>query len=605
MNDTEPADPLAGALKAARRHFWAAGLFSGLVNILYLAPSIFMLQVYDRVVPTRGGVTLLFLIAVLMGALAVFAVLDLVRMRLLLRASVRLEKLAAPAILHRVLGASGASPAERVGAIRNFDTIRGTLTGPAIVALFDAPWAPVYIIVCFLLHPWIGVMALVATLLLTAIAFAGERATRGSVAEAGEWSGALSRSQDYSVASAELARVLGMRDALVRRHLVERARVVQRQGEVAETSGSYLAATKFLRLLFQSLALALGAWLAIRQSISAGAIFAASLLIGRALQPVEQILGAWKNVLGAQAAYKALSAFLARSGAAERKTELPAPEGRIEVRGLTVNAPGSGSGDGANRPILKDISFSVAPGEVVALVGPSGAGKSTLLRAMVGAIEADAGEVRLDGARLADWDREALGRQIGYMPQTPTLFPATVHANISRFAGAYTGDMEALDAAVIDAAKRAGAHEVILRLSNGYDTMLAMRESGGLSAGQRQLVALSRALFGQPRLLFLDEPNAHLDMNGEAMLMETLRQARSRGITVVVSTHRTGLLQAADRILLLRDGEVQFFKTRDEALRPQGAPGMGAPGVGGPTGPAMRAVEPGTGAPAQAGGNGA
>jgi ATP-binding cassette subfamily C protein len=601
MTDDDPANPLAGALKAARRHLWAAGLFSGLVNILYLAPSLFMLQVYDRVVPTRGGATLLMLIAVLVGALAVFAVLDLVRMRLLLRASVRLEKLAAPAILHRILGASGTSPAERVGALRNFDTLRGTLTGPAIVALFDAPWAPIYILVCFLLHPWIGAMALVAIVLLTAIAFAGERATRRGIAEAGEWSGALGRSQDYSVAAAEVTRVMGMRAALVRRHLVERARVVQRQGDVAATSGSYLAATKFLRLLFQSLALALGAWLAIQQSISAGAIFAASLLIGRALQPVEQILGSWKNVLGAQTAYKALSGFLSRNDAASQRTALPALEGRIEVCGLTVNAPGS------NRAILKNISFSVAPGEVVALVGPSGAGKSTLLRAMVGAIEPDAGEIRLDGARLDDWDREALGRQIGYMPQTPTLFPASVHANISRFAGAFIDDTAALDAAVIEAAKRAGAHEVILGLANGYDTMLAMRESGGLSAGQRQLVALSRSLFGRPRLLFLDEPNAHLDMNGEAMLMEMLKQARANRISVVVSTHRTGLLQAADRILLLRDGEVQFFNSRDEALRPQSGPdgvGPGAPGSGG-GGRVTRAGMPVADGPVRAGGNGA
>jgi ATP-binding cassette subfamily C protein len=566
MLDHDPAGPLAGALKAARHHFWAAGLFSGLVNLLYLAPSLFMLQVYDRVVPTRGTTTLMLLIVMLAVALAVFATLDMVRMRLLLRASVRLEKLAAPAILNRVLGAGGATPAERTSALRNFDTLRGTLTGPAIVALFDAPWAPIYIIVCFLLHPWIGVMALVATMLLAAIAFASERATRRGVATAAERTGAVVRAQDYSVASAELIRVLGMRDALVRRHLIERADLVRGQGQVAATSGGYLAATKFLRLLFQSLALALGAWLAIRQSISGGAIFAASLLIGRALQPVEQILGAWKNVLGAQSAYKGLAGFLARSAATTEHVALPAPAGRIEVCGLTVQAPGS------DRAILKDVSFSVSPGEVIALVGPSGAGKSTLLRAMVGAIEGDSGEVRLDGARLSDWDGEALGRQIGYMPQTPTLFPASVHANISRFAGAFADDTAALDAQVIDAAKRAGAHEVILRLANGYGTMLAMRESGGLSAGQRQLVALSRALFGQPRLLFLDEPNAHLDMQGEATLMETLKQARARGVTVIVSTHRTGLLQAADRILLLRDGEVQFFKTRDEAMSPQPGP---------------------------------
>jgi ATP-binding cassette subfamily C protein len=573
-------DPLGAALRATRRHFWAAGLFSGLVNVLYLAPSLFMLQVYDRVVPTRGGATLVMLIVVLIAALAAFAILDLVRMRLLLRASVRLEKRAASAILHRVLGANGAGTAERAGALRHFDTLRGTLTGPAIVALFDAPWAPLYIMVCFMLHFWIGALALAAMLLLIAVTALGERATRRGLAEAADWTGALARSQDYSVSAAEVGRVLGMREALVRRHLIERARVVLRQGDVAATSGGFLAMTKFLRLLFQSLALALGAWLAIRQSISAGAIFAASLLIGRALQPVEQILGAWKGLLGAKTAYRGLNAFLARGDSMQPRTALPVPRGRIEIKGLTVRVPGS------DRTILKDIGFTVQPGEVLALVGPSGAGKSTLLRAMVGAIVPDAGEVRIDGASLDDWDREALGRHMGYVPQTPTLFPASVHANIARFGAGFAGDPAGLDAAVVDAATRAGAHDVILRMAGGYDTMLSVREDGGLSAGQRQLVALSRALFGRPRLLFLDEPNAHLDISGEATLMAALEQARADGVTVVVSTHRTGLLQIADRILLLRDGELQFVKARDDALRPQAAGGTG--GTPGRTAPDAR-----------------
>lgn len=566
MESDDRGSPLAAALRAARGHFWSAALFSGLVNILYLAPSLFMLQVYDRVVPTRGGATLVLLIVALIVALGVFAILDLVRMRLLLRASMRLEKQAAPAILRRVLGAHRATAAQRTVALRQFDTVRGTLTGPAIIALFDAPWAPLYILVCFLLHAWIGALAVAAMVLLILVTFLGERATQHGLTQAGEWTGALGRSQDYSVAAAEVGCALGMREAMVRRHLIERARVVDRQGDVAATSSGFLAVTKFLRLLFQSLALALGAWLAIRQSISAGAIFAASLLIGRALQPVEQILGAWRSVLGARAAYRGLSAFLAEDDMAVTRTALPAPQGRIEVSGLTVRVPGS------DRTILKEVSFSVRPGEVIALVGPSGAGKSTLLRALVGAIVPDAGEVRIDGARIADWDRETLGRHTGYMPQTPTLFPATVHANISRFQGAFAEGFAALDAAVIDAAQRAGAHEAILHLPQGYDTLLSIREDGGLSAGQRQLVALSRALFGKPRLLFLDEPNAHLDMSGEAMLLEMLSQARAQGVTVVVSTHRTGLLQAADRIMLLRDGEVQFIRNRDEALRPQQPP---------------------------------
>ena len=289
-------NPLRSALKACKRHFVFAGMFSGLINILYLAPSIYMLQVYDRVVPTRGVSTLVVLSVILAVSLIVFAVLDAVRMRLLLRASNRLEKMAATNILHRILGAGGATPGQRAQAMRDFDTLRGTLTGPAIVAIFDAPWAPIYIFISWLIHPLIGLLALLSSLILIALAVASDLSTRKQLAEAGQRTTASYRSQDYSIQASEVARALGMRNALVTRHLVERADLARRQGAIAGTSGVFLAATKFLRLLFQSLALGLGAYLAIKQEISAGAIFAASLILGRALQPVEQILNAMRNV---------------------------------------------------------------------------------------------------------------------------------------------------------------------------------------------------------------------------------------------------------------------------------------------------------------------
>ena len=580
-------NPLRAALRASKRHFMFAGIFSGLINVLYLAPSIYMLQVYDRVVPTRGVSTLVVLSIILAVSLVVFAVLDAVRMRLLLRASNRLEKMAAANILHRILGAGGATPGQRAQAMRDFDTLRGTLTGPAIVAIFDAPWAPIYILISWLIHPLIGVLALVSSLILIALAVASDLSTRKQLAEAGQRTTASYRSQDYSIQASEVARALGMRNALVTRHLVERADLARRQGAIAGTSGAFLAATKFLRLLLQSLALGLGAYLAIKQEISAGAIFAASLILGRALQPVEQILNAMRNVLSAQNAYKGLNEFCRLPDVTVERTSLPKPVGRIEVDGLTVRAPGS------DRVLLDDLSFTIEPGQIVALVGPSGAGKSTLLRALAGAIEPDAGEVRVDGARLADWNREELGRQLGYMPQTPTLFPTTVHANISRFRGFIEDGGEELDREVIAAARMAGAHELILQFQQGYDTQLVMREGGGLSAGQRQVVALARALFGSPQILFLDEPNAHLDMAGEARLMATLGELRARGATVVVSTHRTGLLQAVDKVMLLRDGAIQVYDDRAKVIRP--AP----PVVDGPVGkneggsPAPRSIEPG------------
>jgi len=545
--------PVDAALRDARRHFLFAALFSGLVNLLYLVPSIFMLQVYDRVVPTRGGTTLVFLIVILAIALAALSIIDLSRMRLLLRASVRLEKRAAPQVLQRILAATAASPTMRTAAIRDLDTLRGVLTGPAILALFDLPWAPIYIGVCFLLHPWIGGFALFAAILLVGIALAGERATGRAAMETQSRATAQSRIADYTVQSAETARALGMREALVRLQLTARADVVARQGRLAQTSGTFLAVTKFLRQLFQSLALALGAWLAIHQSISMGSIFAASLLVGRALAPVEQILGSWKNVLAARAAYGGLRAFLALPDDAAPRTALPRPRGQLVATGVTVLAPGT------DRVLLDAVDLSVSPGEIVALIGPSGAGKSTLLRVLAGALAHDRGEVRIDGTSLADWDREALGLHMGYMPQTPTLFPATVTANIARFVFARAGDVPdaaALDAMVVDAATRAGAHEAIQRFANGYDTMLTVREAGGLSAGQRQLVAFARALFGRPALLVLDEPNAHLDLNGQAALMRVLAALRAEGAAIVVSTHRPELLQIADRVMIVRDGRL-------------------------------------------------
>ncbi len=574
---------LAGAVRACRPHLLFAGVFSGLVNILYLVPSIFMLQVYDRVVPTRGGATLLLLTLILVLSLIVFAILDAVRMRLLLKAGLRLERQAAPGILLRILGTDTATTGQRAQAMRDFDTVRGTLTGPTILALFDAPWAPIYILIAFLLHFWIGMLALVSALLLGGIAIVSDRMTATATRDTNARAVLANREQDVSIQSSEVARVLGMRNALITRHLLERAELVRRQSALAGTSGRFLAVTKFLRLLLQSLALALGALLAIRQDISGGAIFAASLLLGRALQPVEQILGAMKPLAAARNAYRDLDAFCRLPGPSLTATTLPAPIGRIAVSGVTVFAPGT------ERALLSDVSFTIEPGQIVALVGPSGAGKSTLLRVLAGALVPDKGEVRIDGASLSDWNREQLGRHIGYMPQTASLFPTTVHTNISRFQSVLQGESADLDAAVVAAAQAAGVHETILGLSNGYATMLSMSEGGGVSAGQGQSIALARALFGTPTILFLDEPNAHLDSEGETRLIATLAAMRARGATVVVSTHRTGLLQGVDKVMVLRGGTIQLFDDRAKVVRPAGpapAPSQAPPPQPAPPQPA-------------------
>ena len=563
---------IRGAVRACRPHFLYAAGFSGLINLLYLAPSIYMLQVYDRVVATRGEATLLALTLVLAFALMCSAVLDAVRMRLLQRASIRLERIAADQVLDRVLGRKGQGTASRSQAMRDFDVLRQTLTGPAIIALFDAPWAPIYIIVCFLLHPLIGAFALVSALVLIGIAWRSEQATAEPVREASENASKAYFAQDFSIRAAEVVRALGMRRAVVARHMGERFGSVALQGEASRVSGNYLAATKFLRMFIQSLALGAGALLAIEGRISAGAIFAASLLISRALQPIEQILTALRNTLTARAAYLNLTALCSEEHPTPPRTVLPAPKGLLSVEKLSVLAPGGGA------VILREISFAAQPGELIALVGPSGSGKSTLLRALSGGLSPDGGSIRLDGASYADWEPDRLARHIGYAPQDPALFPGSVHNNIARFQNHVGRGGEDLDGAVVKAAQAAGAHEMILRLPQGYDTMIGLG-GVGLSAGQMQRLAIARALFDDPVLLLLDEPNAHLDGDTDALLMRTLTELKAQGATLIVSAHRTGILQVADKILVLQDGRIHAFGAKDEVLRPRGAQfvSVGAP----------------------------
>jgi ATP-binding cassette subfamily C protein len=555
---------IRGALRACRPHFLYAAVFSGFVNLLYLAPSIYMLQVYDRVVATRGAATLLALTLVLAFALLCSAVLDAVRMRLLQRASIRLERIAAHQVLDRVLGRKGQGTASRSQAMRDFDMLRQTLTGPAVIALFDAPWAPIYILVCFLLHPLIGVLALVSALLLIGIAWRSERATAEPVRQASENASKAYFAQDFSIRAAEVVRALGMRRAVVERHMGQRFGSVALQGEAARVSGTYLATTKFLRMFIQSLALGAGALLAIEGKISAGAIFAASLLISRALQPIEQILTALRNTLTARSAYLNLAALCDEEHPAPPRTVLPAPKGMLSAEKLSVLDPSRGV------PILLDISFTAQPGELIALVGPSGAGKSTLLRALSGGLTPDAGSIRLDGASYADWEPDRLARHIGYAPQEPTLFPGSVHNNIARFQNHVGRGGEELDEAVVRAAQAAGAHEMILRLPEGYDTVLGPG-GAGLSAGQMQRLAIARALFDNPVIMLLDEPNAHLDGDADALLIRTLMALKAQGATLIVSAHRTGILQVADKILVVQEGRIQAFGTKDEVLRPREA----------------------------------
>jgi ATP-binding cassette subfamily C protein len=572
-----PRGPMRAALDTCRRHIVAAAGFSALVNLLYIVPTLYMLQVYDRVVPTAGLQTLFFLTLVLVFGLACLALLDRIRTRLLVRAGVVLDAAVAPVLLDATLGRPGSSVARR--ALREFDSLRATLTGPAMLALFDAPWSPIYILVCFLVHPWIGLLALAGGLLLPVIAWRAERATRADIDRAQEVASQAYATQDAALANADSIKALGMRRAMVARQLRQRIGMLVLQSEAGLRAGNYLTTTKFARLALQSLALGLGALLAIDNKISAGAIFAASFLIARSLAPVELLIGSWKAIAQARSGYADLDRLLAGVPLATAITRLPPPRGGLTLEGVTV------LNQARDAAILNAVSFTVAPGEVVAIVGPSGSGKSTLVRAIVGAQPLDRGSVRLDDADLGDWDPERLARHIGYLPQDAALFEGTVKENICRFATETDVDAEAVDAQAVAAAERVGAQRLILRLPNGFDYRLDLG-GRGLSAGQAQRIALARAVYGDPALYVLDEPNAHLDAEGDAALNAAITQLKAAGSTILVVSHKLGVLPVVDRMLVLRDGRVDLYGARDEVLAQIAPPNI------------RRMVPPAPGAPA-------
>jgi PrtD family type I secretion system ABC transporter len=565
----DPADPIGRAVAACKRHFVHAALFSAFLNLLYLAPTLYMLQVYDRVVPTRGAATLVMLTAILAGAVITLATLDLIRTRLLVRASARLDRDLAGPILDALLRVPGRARTATV--LREFDTFRQTMTGVGVLALFDLPWAPIYILVCFLLHPAIAGLAVVGATLLCGLSWLNERRTADPVKTANHSAQLSYAGIDATLAASGVVGALGMRQAMVRRHLRDRRASAALTQDATFTSAGYTSAIKAFRLLLQSLALGLGALLAIEGKISLGSLFAASLLVSRALQPIELVNGAWKNIIQSQAAYKALAELFRARGIPRRPTQLPDPAGAIAVEGVSLASP---AGD---RAILTNIRFDLAAGESLGIIGPSGAGKSTLVKAIAGILPGVQGVVRLDGAALEDWPEEQLGRAIGYVPQEPTLFRGTIKENIARFQTELLPP-GVLDQEVIRAAKLCGAHDFILRLPDAYETELGWGGSG-LSIGQAQRIALARALFGSPPLLILDEPNASLDADGEAQLAAALDELRANKVTIIIVAHRVGILQSVDKLLLLRDGRIELFGARTAVLaRLSGKPAAGPDG---------------------------
>jgi len=538
-------------IRRYRRHFLHAAVFSLASNVLVLVPSLYMLQVFDRVLVSRVEETLLLLTLITVVALAVYGGLDVVRGRLLAGAARALEREHSPAVLlAQVRAAVGPGRPVPGPVLRDIATVRAFLTGPGIVAAFDCPWLVVFIACIFAFHSLLGAIAATGALVLLGLAVVNEWLTRAALREVQDEVRVMNRRADMSLRNAEVIAALGIAGTVVDRWRQSDQRTAQVRRRAEQLALRFSAAGKVLRQLLQVAMLGTGAWLVIRMHATPGLMIAGTILVGRALAPVELLISGWRGLVEARDALRRLEDILAPAAPVPFATPLPAPEGHLEVDRITLRANPRAD------PILKQVSFAIAAGESAAIVGPSGCGKTSLARVVMGIWPAQSGVVRLDGADVSQWPRDALGPHLGYVPQDVELFDGTVSENIARMG---LPDPEA----VLAAARRADAHDLILRLPQGYDTPIG---DGGalLSAGQRQRIALARALYGQPRLVVLDEPNANLDSDGEEALLNVLRGLARDKVTVLAISHRPNLLAVVDRVLVMRDGAVDAFLPREE-----------------------------------------
>lgn len=564
--------PLDRALARSRRAFLGVGLFSGVINVLALSGSLYMLQIYDRVIPSRSLPTLIGLSVLLVGLYAVYGTLDFFRTRIMSRVGLQFDRLLRDAVYSAVvqLPLKTGSRGEGVQPVRDLDGIRTFLAGPGPTALFDVPWMPVYLLLVFLLHPWLGITATIGGGLLLAFTILTELWSRAPARAAAE-SGAL-RAQftETSRRNAEAIRALGMeaRTAAVWTGL--NANFLRDQTRVANVSSGFGAITKVLRLLLQSAVLGVGAWLVILGEATAGVMIAASIATARALAPIEVAISNWRGFLTARQSLARLASLLNAIGpSTDQRMQLPRPAKSLALQNISVGAPGDA------KPIVQNVTFTLEAGAGLGLIGPSGSGKSTLARAIVGAWAPlpQRGSVRLDGAPLEQYAAEALGRDVGYLSQEPELIDGTIAQNIARF------DPDARSEDVIAAAQLAGVHDMILNLADGYDTRVG-GSGAPLSGGQRQRVALARALYRDPFLVVLDEPNSNLDLPGDLALADAIKSVRLRGGIVIVVAHRPTALAGLDQVLVMAGGQVQALGPKDEILRRvMPAPGSPQPAV--------------------------
>lgn len=541
------------AVRAHRSALIGVAIFSGVINLLYLTPAIYMLQVYDRVLASRSEFTLVVLTALVVGLFALMAFLENFRSAILIRLGNALDEVLSKrvftAAFERNLRSGGGNAAQ---AMTDLTQLRQFATSNGLLAFLDAPWLPIYIVVIYFFHPLLGLFSIVAALILATLTLISDRSSKAPLAESNQASMAANQYVNANLRNAEVIEAMGMLPHLMRRWYRLQAKMLERQSVASDRAGTTVAVTKMARLTLQSGILGLGAYLVLLGESTPGIMIGASILMGRALAPLELLIGSWKGFVGAKSGYERLVELLTEHPVRKSGMPLPRPRGTLDAENVYVTPPR------AQTAVLKGLNFSFGPSEIIGIIGPSASGKSTLARTMVGIWPTQVGKMRLDGVDIYQWNKAEVGSAVGYLPQDVELFEGSIAENICRFS-------EVDSSKVIAAARACGLHDMILHFQGGYDTQIG--EAGGsLSGGQKQRIGLARAIYDNPALVVLDEPNSNLDDLGEAALVQAVLKMKGYGATVVLITHRTSVLKAVDKLMLLRDGQIQLFGPRDEVL---------------------------------------
>lgn len=554
---------LKEAILASKKSFLIVGFFSMFINILMLVPSLYMLQLYDRVLTSRSEETLYMLTGIVVILFITMLLLEVVRSKVLVKVGNKIDALLSKRIFDSLFELENKYPGKASSMpLNDLTSIRQFMTGNGLFAFFDAPWIPIYIAVLFMFHPYFGYFAIFAAIVLVAFTIINEYSTKEKLLEANNLNRASTIYVDSNIRNAEVINAMGMKSNILGIWQEKYYGFLNAQNSASDKAGIWSNMSKSARMLFQSLILGMGGYLAIKMEVSAGMMIAGSIIMGRALAPLDLIIGSWKGFSSARTSYERLDALLNEFPKDKEYMELPAPKGEVLLEGVVVVPPG------AAQPSIRGISMMINEGDVVGIVGPSAAGKSSLARIILGLWPLAAGKARLDRADISQWDKTALGRYIGYLPQDIELFEGTVSQNIARFA-------EVDSAKVVEAAQKAGIHEMILRLPEGYDTRIGV---GGatLSGGQRQRIGFARAIYDNPVLVVLDEPNSNLDDQGEAALVQAIKSLKESNTTVILITHRPNILQVTNKLAVIRQGLLEIYGDTNEVLSKMAAAAQGA-----------------------------